>query len=118
MLLVNKIYNKDEDCPICFENMCNTLVSSTSCNHHFHKSCLEQQFSSTHLNRFSCSICRNSLWENIPVAQQELYENIFTEDNSSTDRWGSDMVEMLIRENRLDFGRSLLQSPRPNRRLR
>ena len=118
MPIVNQIYNKDDECPICFESMQNTIVSSTPCNHVFHKSCLKQQFSSNQFNSFACSICRYSLWEHMSPSEQRSYDNNI--DEVDDDTWSSDMIDIFdaYLHGTNNFFRSQIQSPRPTRQNR
>jgi len=114
MTLSDFSFEKEEDCAICFENMNNTKVYHTPCNHIFHKSCLEQQFSSNYFTSFRCSICRKELWNHLSGPQQQYFErfkNIPSLNESNI--WGTeilDRLEIIVNE------RSLLQSPRVLRR--
>ena len=109
MTLPDFIFEKNEECPICFENMNNTQVVCTPCNHIFHKSCLEQQFSSSYFNSFNCSICRENLWDHLSGQQQQQYINLPSLDDENL--WGT---EIISRMNTFINERSLFQSPRPS----
>ena len=116
MMLEDIIFKGDEDCPICFENMNNTEVLRTPCNHIFHKSCLELQFLSNYSSSFTCSICREELWEHLS-SEQQLQFTEFTNIPSLNDSniWGTEILDRL--ENFVN-DRSFFQSPRPPRRNR
>ena len=52
--------NQEEECPICCCSMNNNNVHKTSCNHCFHKDCLNKWLE----NNDNCPICRKQLKEN------------------------------------------------------
>jgi hypothetical protein len=70
-------FNEEEDCPICFESLkgvTKTSVTSTTCKHSFHKSCLNKWLD----KHDSCPCCRTKLKElppHTPIIEVD-HENI------------------------------------------
>ena len=109
MTFKDYIYNKDsfnnsyQECPICFEILENTLVRETPCGHIFHLDCIKSQFASVHKNRFSCSMCRYDLFNYITNEEMSKYCNDAVDLRNTVERininsrWGSEIVDSLIR---------------------
>ena len=60
-LFSNNIENKDlrDDCSICFEKLNKNNTIKLSCNHKFHKSCLEKYILINNNYNFDCPLCRD-----------------------------------------------------------
>ena len=67
-------FNAEEDCPICFDTLCNVpkiRITTTKCNHNFHKDCLNKWLS----KHDSCPCCRTVLKETPPSPPGVLFED-------------------------------------------
>jgi hypothetical protein len=64
-----EIYYNMQECIICYENMDEFNIIKTSCNHIYHKMCLEEWLK----NSYFCPICRNILRTVVPTVNLIVY---------------------------------------------
>ena len=57
-LVLKPRYNEENECGICLDNMCGSLVRKLPCNHEFHESCHAHLRNGNGHYRYRCPICR------------------------------------------------------------
>ena len=60
-IIICRKWDKDEDCPICFESLKNKTIKITPCKHKFHLQCFEKWANSNSNYNWSCPCCRKEL---------------------------------------------------------
>ena len=60
-IIICRKWNKDDDCPICFDSLKNKMIKITPCKHKFHLNCFEKWANSNANYNWSCPSCRKEL---------------------------------------------------------
>ena len=97
-MIRNVNFVDDDDCPICCTSMQDKFVSVTPCGHHFHTECLYTQFGTQTSNNLLCAICRTDLQQSLPEEFQQRFvqPSLSTHLDNIHQRWGSELVDLLI----------------------
>lgn len=73
-------YKNDEKCSICLLTMLNTLVLHTPCQHYFHHNCIKSVYTSDHIAKYNCPLCRydlsEAIYNTINIQHKNLGSNV------------------------------------------
>lgn len=88
----------DENCSICFDNLQDTQISKLTCDHTFHKECINAWFSYNVIQ--SCPYCRRinetySIWNNMSVDEALIFYKNKYDYNNMTRNWILDKIQLI-----------------------